>query len=558
VVKKFSAAMIAAAFAASVSDHAAAQVPPAATRDLGSPEEQFRVKPPAGLQLDTPEPTAPGFPTESIPVNRFRFSGSTVVPESELESVVTPWTGRRVSPDELRAALAAVTAHLRERGLFAAQALLPSQNIADGEIRIDIVEGRVGKVDIEQPAGSRLRPSVVRGHLSSLQPETPIARGHLDTPLLLLNDLPGVRVEPSLTPGAVPGTADLDVKVSDERLLGGFVRIDNSQIRELGEVELTGQVRLRNPLGIGDLVTLEGVRSHTGGRVRGVASYSAPIGYSGTRIGAQLTRQRYRVGGDFELLRANGDFTRYSLFAVHPIFRMDDRNLAAFVSLNDAEYNDRIDAVALAAQSRHRYVTARLHGDRSDALLGGGQTAFYVEYQGGSVRLEPPSVASADALTLGTAGHFTRARFALERMQSVTARSALFGSWVAQLASKNLAAGREIQLTGPDGVRAYPSGELLADVGYLGKLEYRYRVTDGAWRTTAALFVDAAHGRVNKTPLSTATSNSRDRWGYGVALSAYHNVGFDAQIAFAWRGSGAPLTDPGRNPRIWFVATQYF
>lgn len=513
------------------------------------------MKPPAGLQLDTPAPAAPALPGETVLVERFRFSGSTIVPESELQAIVAPWTGKRLSPDELRAALTAVTAHLRERGLFAAQAVLPSQDVSAGEIRIDIIEGRIGKVDVEQPAGSRLRPSVARGYLSSLQSGTLIARGHLDTPLLLLNDLPGVRVEPSLTPGSLPGTADLDVKVSDERLFGGFVRVDNHQIREFGEIRYTAQARLRNPLGIGDLATVEGYRSNTGDELGAGASYSAPINYHGTRLGAQFGRYRYRLGGDFEALRLNGDFRRYSVFAAHPVLRTNNSNLTAYAAYTDVEYNDRIDAVALAGTTRHRFLTARLAGDLADGLFRGGVTAFYLEYQGGDVRGNTPIESPA----LGTSGGFDRGRIHFERLQQVTSGSAAFASFTAQVASKNLAAGREILLSGPQGVRAYPVEELPADQGYLVKLEYRHRLLAGdRWRTTATGFVDYAHGRFNKEPVVGTALNTRDIWGYGVALAAAHDAGFSAQLMFAWRGSAAPLTDPGRSPRIWFAATQQF
>jgi hemolysin activation/secretion protein len=434
---------------------------------------------------------------------------------------------------------------------------MPDQTLADGVARVEIFEGTIGTVEIEQPAGARLKPAVTRGYLKSLQPGSLIARGTLDTPLLLLNDLPGVRVEPALTPGAQAGTADLNVKVMDEPLVAGFVRLDNHQIRELGEVELTGHLRLRNPLGIGDLATVEAVRSHTGGRLRGAATYSAPINDSGTRLGAQFSKQRYRLAGDFEPLRANGDFTRYSLVATHPIFRMDDRNLFGFLSLNDVQYRDRLDAVGLATDSRHRFATARLFGDRNDALLGGGTNAFYVEYQTGNAAFDP-AAAAADAATLQSGGHFTRARIHLERNQRLTARSSLFASWTAQVASKNLALGREFEFSGVDAVRAYPAAELIADEGHLTRVEYRRLLSAGGeWQTMAAAFVDSAHAKINKNPVP-GSSNTRDIWGYGVSLNAAHRQGFQGQLVFAWRGSEAPVTDPGRNPRIWFVATQYF
>jgi hemolysin activation/secretion protein len=530
-------------------------VPPAATRDIGSPEEQFEPRPPAGLQLQAPAVSAPQLQgAGTVTIARFRFEGVTAVSSEALGAVVAPWTGRPLSPDALQEALAAVTAYLRGRGLYAAQVILADVSVADAEARVVVLEGRLGKVEIGQQDGARLRPESARGFLSPLQPGTLIARGTLDTPLLIANDLPGVRVEPALTPGAQLGTADLDVKITDEPLVAGFVRLDNHQIRELGEVELTGHVRLRNPLGIGDLATVEATRSHTGGRIRGTASYSAPVNYSGTRLGGLYSQQRYRLGGDFEPLHANGDARRYTVFATHPLIRMDDRNLSAFASLNSLEYRDRIDAVGLATDSRHRFVTARLVGDRGDGLLGGGRSAFYVEYQTGNVTIDP---AAADAV-LGTAGHFSRGRLQLERTQRVTASSTVFASWTGQIASKNLAAGREILLSGPDEVRAYPAAELIADEGYLAKLEYRHQLfAGGGWRSSAALFVDSAYGKINKNPV-LGTPNTRDIWGYGVSLTAMQTQSFYAHLVFAWRGSAAPVTDPGRNPRIWFVATQYF
>ena len=79
-------------------------------------------------------------------IGRFKFSGITVVPVSELEAVVAPWLGKELSAADLTNVLNAVTSHMRERGLYAAQAYLPKQDAANGEVEIAVLEGRVGKV----------------------------------------------------------------------------------------------------------------------------------------------------------------------------------------------------------------------------------------------------------------------------------------------------------------------------------------------------------------------------------------------------------------------------
>ena len=537
---------------------ASGQLSPGATRDVGGPEEQFEVKPPAGIQLQAPAAPPVTLTEGTIVIERVRFEGLTAFAHAALDPVVAPWLARPLAAPDLNALVAAVTAFLRQRGLYAAVARFPPQNISEGTAVIQIAEGRIGRVDIQQDTASRLRPPMAAGFLSSLQPGSLIARGVLDTPLLLLNDLPGVLAQPSLTPGATPGTADLSVRIDEQPMFAGFLRIDNHQVRELGEHELTGHLRLRNPLGIGDLATAELVRSHTGGRTRGALSYSVPVNFLGTRVGAQYSSQRYRLGGVFEPLLATGDFDRFSAVVTHPFVRRDNANLGGSLSLNNVEYHDRFDAVAFSRQSRHRYATARLVGDRTDSLWGGGATAFYVEYQAGDVSLSPPAVAAADASTLDAAGSFGRARLHLERNQALTPRSSVFASWTGQLASKNLDLGREIQLTGHEGVRAYPAGELIVDEGYLVRVEYRHLLPiDDLWRFQGTLFVDGARGRLNKNPLPGVTGNTRDLWGYGLSMLVVRG-GLNAQVTLAWRGSEAALTDTGRNPRLWFALAQYF
>jgi hemolysin activation/secretion protein len=117
--RRRSAALVTAGFFAFAADVCAAQVS-GATRDVGSPDEQFEVKPPAGLQLQAPIAIPPQVQSAgAMTVERFAFRGASTVPTETLEAIVAPWTGRALSADDLRQALGAVTAHLRERGLYA-------------------------------------------------------------------------------------------------------------------------------------------------------------------------------------------------------------------------------------------------------------------------------------------------------------------------------------------------------------------------------------------------------------------------------------------------------
>jgi len=511
-----------------------------------------------GLGIKPPAPPSTSLPVASINVTRFRFSGLTVVDRAELERVVAPWTGRQVSGAELSQAANAVTEHLRRRGLFVAHAYFPEQNVSDGVVEMAIAEGRLGRVTIEMPEESRLRKPVAEAMLAPLQPGILIRRGEFDTPLLILNDLPGVTVTPVLTQGREPGTADVGIRLADDPLLGGFLRLTNHEQRELGRYELTAHLRLRNPLGIGDLATAEFLGSDTGGRVLGTFSYSLPVNSLGTRVGAIYRNQHADVGGDFEALGINGTWTRWIFQARHPFVRTDERSLDAGLQYTHINYRDRIDAVSFSSETRHRYGSATLRADAVDRVLGSGRSVLSLGIDAGRVDLDP-SGAAADATGLRVNGEFQRMRVRLERTQAVTSSSEIALAGTAQFASKNLDAGLELGISGPYSVRGYPVEELFADQGWFATIEFRYRLPFGdPWRFQTALFADQGRGDINKNPLGTGANNTRRLSAYGLAIRAAGPGQLSAGLTLAWRGRQEPVTDPDRNPRVWFTVQKGF
>ena len=129
---------------------------------------------------------------------------------------------------------------LRQHGLYAADAFSPEQTVIDGEVQVIVLEGRLGALKLDMKPDARLRRSTVEKHLTRLQHDSLIRRGAFDTTLLLLNDLPGVQVTPSLTPAAAQERADLRVRIDDEPMTSGYLQIDNHELRELGEYRTTG------------------------------------------------------------------------------------------------------------------------------------------------------------------------------------------------------------------------------------------------------------------------------------------------------------------------------
>lgn len=99
--------------------------------------------------------THPGAPT--MPVRGFRFLGNTRIPEVGLQAIVRPWVGRRAGFADLHRASQAVASAYRDRG-WVARAFLPSQDLDDGIVTIEVVETGSSGTRVDSRSTDRARP----------------------------------------------------------------------------------------------------------------------------------------------------------------------------------------------------------------------------------------------------------------------------------------------------------------------------------------------------------------------------------------------------------------
>ena len=203
--------------------------------------------------------------------------------------------------------------------------------------------------------------------------------------------------------------------------------------------------------------------------------------------------------------------------------------------VNGSVTNKRSDSVPLSAEFELR-----------DTLMGGGVSYGSVSFTQGSLRL-PSERLSAD--TNHTDGSFSKANADVMRLQALPRSFSLFGRVGGQWANSNLDSSEKMSLGGASGVRAYPNGEALGDLGWLAQLELRKRMG----KYSPYVFMDAGGIRVNESP-SAATSNSRDIGGGGLGLR-YQRDKWEFNSSVAWRAwGGAPEADThvrGGTPCVW-------
>ena len=458
---------------------------------------------------------------------------------------------------ELRAVAARIAAFYKARGYFLAQAYLPAQDVQGGSVTIAVLEGRYGKIDIDN--GTNLSGRVARGVLHGIDSGDVVTSAPLERRLLLLSDIPGVAVRSTLSPGATTGTSDLTVDLTPGRRVTGSLEADNAGNRYTGAYRGGGTINLNDATGLGDQLSLR-VLASTEGLAYGRASWQAPIG--NLTLGVAYAHFRYDLSHEFASLDAHGTADVASLYASYPLIRSRRANLYAVGELDAKWFDDRIDLTSSQSRRMSKTATLGLNGNSRDGVAGGGWNAFSLAWTIGDLKLRSPLDRAADALTAHSAGSFNKVQFSLARLQRVGGPLSLYAAVRGQFAFDNLDTSEKMELGGAYGVRAYPEGEAYGDQGYIATAEARLMLSDWAPGFPGQLqligFVDTGGVDYAKDPWFTG-SNHASRSGYGGGLVWMAPENFTARASYARKiGDTAATSAPDRDGRFWFQVTKTF
>ena len=543
-----------------VAGMAHAQIAPDAgsiLRDQQKPALELPTRPAPSIKLDEParpalKPSDTRFVLKSV-----RITGNAAFTQDELLAVVQAFIGKEVGFADLDQAAARISRYYRERGYMVARAYLPAQDIKDGAVEIAVIEGRFGKVELDNK--SRVRDRVVRNHLDTL-PGATVYELALERKLLLLGDLPGVGdARASLRPGANVGETDLAVVVTPVPLVNGSIEFDNHGNRFTGANRATGKINLMSPLGLGDTLNVLFTKGFNGldyGRL----GYQVPIGSDGFKLGGAYSKSHYRLGKNFAASDANGDADTYNLSASYPFIRSRNVNLSGQVNADWRNFQDR--DVGGNKDKQTRSTTLTLAGDARDALAGGGISVFSLAYSGGWVDLETPAILLNDDNSAHTNGHYDKWNLNFLRLQNLSQRASLYFSFSGQKAGKNLDSSERFVLGGAQGVRAYPQGEGVGDSGYLATAELRYTITPDATLGVLQPFVffDSGGVTINQHPFVANQANRRTLSGAGFGLAWVKANDFQVKLTLATRvGQRVSVSsDTDRHTRGWVQLIKYF
>jgi hemolysin activation/secretion protein len=534
--------------------------------ESSTPPQPREIKKDANVLPPAEAPRAPaGDNGPTLLVKGFQVTGNTIFTSEELLALVKPWVGKQAGTDQLLDAAEAIKNRYKDAGFFLTQVFVPAQEVPDGIVTLRVLEARIGETHAEVVT-ERVTPSIVDGYMRLLPKGAAVTEQNVERPLLLLNDLPGLKVNSVLRPGASTGEADLLVKVTDDgKTFGGDGYIDNAGNESTGYIRLGADLVANGLLGQGESWTLGGLATEHNGIdiVRG--GVTAPVGPYGTKATLALTYLHYNVL-KLQGLDADGYAAVGSLNVQHPVIRSRNFNLFAVGGGDIKELDDRTQGGAVHDKRQLYLGHLGVTGDFRDEYFGGSLNSFTFTLNGGDNRIRTHDAIVNDlAPGFGhqTSGMFGHVDADYQRLQAITDTTSILVSMRGQLAFQNLDTSEKSSLGGPHGVRAYAVGDGVGDDVFLGTLELRQRVP--AWTLFNApfvlsAFVDGGRYKDWHDPIKDSDKyNTGTLGGYGVGLNLTSRDDFQFRLDVAHRINKSDL--PGsdnRKTRAWASLQKWF
>jgi hemolysin activation/secretion protein len=476
-----------------------------------------------------------------VTVRRIVIDGNTRIGTEALLAALGPVEGKAFDFAGLAGLAARLTAYYQQAGYPFARVYLPQQDVSGGDVRLQVLEGRYGKVVAH---GEPDFTAGAQGFLAALPHGDIIESARLERVTLLLDDQPGARTVPLVRPGEEVGTGDLLVEVTRDHRYKGEAGLDNYGTRATGRMRAHASVDADSPFMLGDQIAAQALYTEEG-MWFGSLAYAAPLGHGGLRGRASVTHSYYDLAGSFAALGAHGTADVASVALSYPIVRSQVRNLTLSASVDHKRLHDRQDATATESQKSSTVIPVTVSFDVRDQLIHAGITFGALSWTRGRLGLNGDTQA-LDTASARSAGTFDRVNLDLARIQSLSDRLDVYGRVSAQWASHNLDSSEKLGLGGINGVRAYPNGEGYGDTGWVAQAEVRYAVGP----VVPYLFYDAGRVTLNKTPWTTL-DNHRALGGGGMGVRFVRDA-WSGGLTVAWRThGGASLTDEStRSPAV--------
>lgn len=269
--------------------------------------------------------------SKGVYVNSIEVSPSEILTREEINGVIGQYVGRNVFMSDIQSAVNALNNLYAERGYVTARAYLPEQTVSNGNIRIDLIESKIGEVTVVN------NKYTTDNYILKRMPQK---SGELFDIVDLEKDVldfnryhDGVNLAANLKAGTMPGTTDIELTAQETFPFHLIGMMDNAGRRSTGQLRGGPAIVADSLFHHRDQMSLGTYFSK--GAVSPFFDYSYPVNKKDGRIGFSYSSTFANVkNGPYSWMGLKSNSYVYSLYYDQPIVRTRGFELKGFTALN--------------------------------------------------------------------------------------------------------------------------------------------------------------------------------------------------------------------------------
>ncbi|AKM07752.1 hypothetical protein AM2010_1686 [Pelagerythrobacter marensis] len=522
-----------------------------------TPEPVETAEPAAREQTASPDPAA-----RRVDILNYAVSGNTLLSTVEVQRALQPYLGPARPLADVDAAREALMNAFHAKGYETVNVIIPEQQVANGNIRLEVVEMRVGRLRVE--GATYYSPDDIRARMPSVKEGEVPNYNELSQELAGVNRSRDRMVSPTVRAGLEPGTVDIDLTVEDSLPLHGSIELNDRASSSTERLKVSASATYGNLFQADHSLSIQGQFSPEAPEESWAvsASYAAPI------KGTPLTLVAYGVHTDSDVAALGG------------INVLGSGDIVGLRAIYSAVAGDP------AAPTVHQFTAGLDYKKFTESLLSDDNPSYTpIDYVPLMLRYDVSERRAAYDFDLGLGVAFGLRGLAADDIEFGLKRYNANANWLAlrgdlsyirklpgdwrvgggfawQYAGEPLISNEQFSIGGFDSVRGYYESYKIGDDGLSGQFEVHSPnfAGTGSFLRELRLFGFADGGFIRiYDPLSVQEINGAlASVGGGVNVSAVHGLNGAVTVARPFLEEGGTLTDFDSALRIQFRVWKAF
>ncbi len=278
-----------------------------------------RDKKPPKINIEAEKKDVDAVSDAIISFTTFTLQGSTLLVKSEIEAIITPFIGEKMTISQLQRLADIITKLYEKKGYGTSYCFIPPQTVTGGKIVFQCVEPRIGKLIVKN--AEEYNEKLFSRFLRPLQ-DKPLNTFELAERLKSFSLMPTFFAVVEIKRTDRNDIVDLYIQLNEKAVNPSEIYVDNYGSRYSGRERVGGLYNVVNVTGYGDILNLH-VRTSMDTTLSHAfsLSYKRLINNQGGLLSLSGGYNDYEVDKDYisSNLRSSGNGTNLSVNYKHPL-----------------------------------------------------------------------------------------------------------------------------------------------------------------------------------------------------------------------------------------------